>query len=139
MNLFSKWNADALGIGASLLCAVHCALLPLLTTALPLLGIGLLEHEGWEFGLLGFSFLMGYLALFRGYQRRHRHPLPLVLFTVGFAGLLIGHFFSTESSEPFIITAGAALIIWAHWRNLRQARHCKVCADEGSGHTAKAR
>lgn len=130
MNLFSKWNLDALGISASLICAVHCVLLPLVITALPLLGFEVLENEGLEYGLLAFSFIVGYSALFRGYRKHHRHIRPLVLFSFGFAGLLAGHFLMPEPLEPFVITAGAGLIVWAHLRNIKECRSCKVCTRD---------
>ncbi|RPE13374.1 MerC domain-containing protein [Chitinophaga lutea] len=130
MNLFSKWNLDALGIGASLACAVHCVLLPLVVTALPLLGFELFENENLEYGLLAFSFVVGYTALFRGYRKHHRHLKPLLLFSAGFAGLLAGHFLAPESLEPFVIIAGAGLIVWAHLRNIKECKNCKVCRHE---------
>ncbi|RPD40350.1 MerC domain-containing protein [Chitinophaga barathri] len=126
MNLFTKWNLDALGISASLACAVHCALLPLLITALPLLGLEILENDRLEYGLLAVSFVVGYTALFRGYSRHHRHIWPLVWFTLGFAGLLVGHFLAPEGFEPAIITTGALLIIVAHMLNLRGCKRCRV-------------
>ncbi len=129
INLFTKWNLDALGIGASLVCAVHCVLLPLLITALPLLGLEVLENEKLEYGLLGVSFLVGYTALIRGYRRHHRHVRPLLLFTGGYVILLLGHFFPPEGWEPFVIAIGAGLIVWAHLQNLKECRHCKVCQD----------
>jgi hypothetical protein len=130
MNLFSKWNLDALGIGASLICAVHCVLLPLIIAALPLLGLEVLENETLEYLLMALSFMIGYGALYRGYRRHHRHVKPLLVFTVGFAGLLAGHFFSPEGWEPFVIAAGAGLIVWAHLMNIRQCRSCRVCRHE---------
>lgn len=126
INFFSKWNLDALGIGASLVCAVHCVLLPLLVSMLPLLGLRVLENESLEYALLAFSFVVGYTALFRGYRKNHGHVLPLVLFTLGYIGLLGGHFAAPEGWEPFVITAGAALIVWAHWRNLKGCRACRT-------------
>jgi len=127
MNLFSKWNLDALGIGASLVCAVHCVLLPLLIAGLPLLGLEVLENEKLEYALLGFSFLVGYSALFRGYRKHHRHAKPLVLFSFGYLALLAGHFLAPENWEPFVITLGAGLIVWAHLQNLKECKSCKVC------------
>jgi len=37
--MIQKLDLDKVGIGASLLCAIHCALLPVLFTTLPLLGV----------------------------------------------------------------------------------------------------
>ena len=134
MNLF-KWNLDALGIGASLACAVHCALLPLLITALPLLGLEMFENDRLEYALLAVSFAVGYTSLIRGYRHHHRHIWPLAWFTLGFAGLLAGHFLAPEGLEPLIISTGALLIVLAHMLNLRGCKRCrlerKARADEG--------
>ncbi|AWO01308.1 hypothetical protein DLD77_06200 [Chitinophaga alhagiae] len=132
MNLFSKWSLDTLGIGASLVCAVHCVALPLLITALPLLGLEVLENENLEYALLALSFVVGCTALWRGYLKHHRRVAPLVLFAAGFAGLLAGHFLMPENWEPFVIAAGAGLIVWAHLRNIKACRHCVVCSRENA-------
>ena len=122
--LLRKLNLDVIGIGASLLCAIHCALLPVLITLLPLLGFQLLENEKLEYGLMACTLLTGCLALFRGYRYRHRQLLPLLLFLAGFAGLLLGHYAMPPVwQQPVVITAGALLIIIAHIWNLHKCRH----------------
>lgn len=138
MNLFSKWSLDTLGIGASLVCAIHCVLLPLIITALPLLGLEVLENENLEYALLVLSFLVGCAALWRGYLKHHRRALPLLLFAVGYAGLLAGHFLMPEGWEPFVIAAGAGLIVWAHLQNIKACRSCKVCNSENAAECEKA-
>lgn len=123
-----KLNLDALGIGASVICAVHCALLPILMTVLPLFGLEILENEKVEYGLLSFTFLVGCTSLFRGYRYHHHHAKPLLLFSLGFALLLLGHFLVGGFWEPVVIAIGALLIIAAHVWNLRTCRHCKICS-----------
>ncbi len=125
-----KLNLDTLGIGASLICAVHCALLPVLMTVLPLLGLEILDNQKLEYGLLSFTFLVGCIALFRGYRYHHHHAKPLFLFSLGFVLLLLGHFLPAAWWEPVLITLGALLIILAHLWNLRECRHCKICSKE---------
>ncbi|WP_161596870.1 MerC domain-containing protein [Chitinophaga vietnamensis] len=123
VRLPGRMNLDALGIGASLLCAIHCALLPLLMTVLPLLGAAIFENATVEYALLGASFLIGCLALGRGYWRTHRRLLPLLLFAGGFSLLVFGHFMHAGNwIPPVIITVGAVAIITAHLLNLR---HCR--------------
>jgi hypothetical protein len=39
-----KINWDALGIATSLACAIHCALLPLFLSSLPLFGVNIIEN-----------------------------------------------------------------------------------------------
>jgi hypothetical protein len=77
-----KLNLDKLGIGASLLCAIHCALLPVLFTTLPLMGIELLENEQVELGFILFSLVVGCFALYNGYKKHHRKISPLKVFVL---------------------------------------------------------
>jgi hypothetical protein len=119
--LLRKLNLDALGIGASLLCAVHCAVLPVLVTLLPLLGLHMRGNEKLEHALLACTFVIGVAALLSGY-RRHRQLQPLLWFLAGFAGLLLGHYRLRPAWQPAVIAAGAVCIIVAHIRNLHKCR-----------------
>ena len=40
-----KINWDGLGVTTSLICAIHCAVLPLLFTSLPLLGGDIIHND----------------------------------------------------------------------------------------------
>ncbi|MGF6845667.1 hypothetical protein QFZ51_000902 [Chitinophaga sp. W3I9] len=125
VNILKKMSLDTIGIGASLLCAVHCALLPLLLTVLPLIGSHVLENEMLEYGLLSFSFGVGCLSLGRGYFRLHRRIAPLLIFTAGFALLVGGHFGVAGGFwTPAIIFAGAAGVTTAHILNLKRCKQC---------------
>lgn len=126
-NILKRMSLDTIGIGASLACAVHCALLPLLITVLPLLGSHILENEKLEYGLLSFSFVVGCLSLGRGYFRHHRRIAPLLIFAAGFALLLGGHFgIAGGYWEPVVIFIGAAGVTGAHILNLRRCKQCVV-------------
>ena len=52
-------NWDALGISASIACAIHCALLPLFLTSLPLFGINIIHNLGFEIGMIVLAFGIG--------------------------------------------------------------------------------
>nr|WP_295868518.1 MerC domain-containing protein [uncultured Chitinophaga sp.] len=126
-NIFRRMNLDTIGIGASMLCAVHCAVLPLLFAALPLLGMEIAENDVLEYCLLLFSFLIGCLALGQGYLRHHRRLLPLLLFVAGFALLLAGHFWTEAAAAEYtLICIGAGAIVSAHLLNQRHRRYCRV-------------
>ncbi|NLR59628.1 MerC domain-containing protein [Chitinophaga polysaccharea] len=126
-NMLKRMNLDTLGIGASLICAVHCALFPLLVTLLPLLGADFMENETLEYGLMSFSFLIGCISLGRGYFRHHRRPTPLLLFITGFLLLLAGHFYFTGTYTAFaIILVGVASIMAAHLLNMRGCKQCTI-------------
>ncbi|NLR64707.1 MerC domain-containing protein [Chitinophaga varians] len=126
-NIFRRMNLDMIGIGASMICAVHCALLPLVFAALPLLGMEITENTLLEYCLLLFSFGIGVLALGQGYLRHHRRLLPLLLFIAGFALLLAGHFWTAAASwEYTLICIGAGAIVGAHLLNQRHRRYCRI-------------
>jgi MerC mercury resistance protein len=61
--MFRKINLDALGVTASILCAIHCAILPLVLASLPILGINILHNPLFEYGMIGVAFAIGTIAL----------------------------------------------------------------------------
>lgn len=125
--MIKKLNLDKIGVGASLLCAVHCALLPVVFTTLPLLGVELLENEKVESGFILFSAVVGCVALYSG-CKKHRKKLPLVLFITGISLLVFAHYFLEGGMEVSIKMTGATTIISAHiinWRNCRECERCK--------------
>ncbi|MCP4638066.1 MAG: MerC domain-containing protein, partial [Methyloversatilis sp.] len=71
-------------VGASLLCLVHCAGLPLLLAALPALSRMVAIPEALHLWLLAFAIPSSALALIAGY-RRHDQPEILALGGAGLA------------------------------------------------------
>ena len=80
---------DRLGATGSLVCAIHCALLPLVIALLPSLGIATWLGEGFERGFVTFATLLGIFTLVWGY-RRHREVRALGMLIPGLAALWIG-------------------------------------------------
>jgi hypothetical protein len=117
-----KMNLDAIGIGASFICAIHCALLPLLLIVLPLTGLEFLHSNVLDFTLLGTSFLIGCFALLRGYRKYHHKKNAILLFALGFPVLAISHFFFKNISGVVMIIIAASLIITAHLINRKAMR-----------------
>ena len=94
---------DRLGATGSLLCALHCALLPVLIALLPSMGFAGLMGDGIEEGFVLFASLLGLFTIVQGY-RRHRavralwaaleeplhHDAILHAVTMTFGGTLVG-------------------------------------------------
>lgn len=121
---------DRIGTVGSLLCAVHCAALPLLLAVAPAIGIGLANHD-FEIGFVAFACLLGLTSLMLGY-RRHRHARALALLVPGIVLLCVG--VSIEGRTGMAIAhasamaGGGILVALAHWLNLRFGqRHSNAC------------
>ncbi len=113
---------DKIGICVSLLCAVHCALLPLIITLLPLIGFGFLANNYFEMAIIATSLLIGYTSL-RGSYRKHCNKTPLIIITQGFAIIFIGKMLIAQHYEWLFLTAGGLLIATAHFYNSRLSMH----------------
>ena len=113
---------DRLGATGSLLCAIHCALLPILIAALPSLGVSALVAPGLEAGFVLFASLFGLSVLVWSY-RRHRAMRALALLVPGLLVLWVGVLYPPlhHSVVPHAVamTFGGTLVGLAHLANLR--------------------
>jgi len=127
--MFKNWNWDAIGISASLACAIHCALLPLFFSSLPLLGINILHNYQFEFGMILVSFAIGAYSLYHGYKKHHHSFKPIILFSVGIAIMFSRMVF--REIELYLLFPAAILIIYAHVNNHMRCRvHNHAHADD---------
>lgn len=121
-------NADRIGAIASFLCAIHCALLPFVLAALPLVGLEFLADHRFERGFVAFACVLAVIALVRGF-RRHQQPLPLLLAIPGLALLICGVTWAEGGLlllHSALVTAGGLLLAAAHFINLRRDRGGEV-------------
>jgi hypothetical protein len=116
----SKINWDALGISASLACAIHCALLPLFYTSLPLFGINVIHNMAFEAGMIVLAFIIGCYSFYHGYKKHHHSLLPFLLFGLGFILLILKQFFIHY--ETWLLVPAVIFIVWAHFINYRFCR-----------------
>jgi hypothetical protein len=126
-----KVNWDSLGIATSLACAIHCALLPLLLSSLPLFGINIIHNIVFEWVMIGIAFLVGSYSLFHGYIKHHRSLIPVFTFTLGFMLLVAKQFF--PEIEILLLIPAVILIISAHLLNYRLCQRVK-CASHHHKH-----
>jgi hypothetical protein len=134
----SSEKLDTMGASASALCAIHCALMPFVVTALPLIGLGFLAERWAEWAFLGVAATLATLSLCLG-QREHRSRGPLAVASVGVVLLLCaqgghhhvddGHI-HIEWSVMALKVLGGLTLAAAHLVNRRLCRACKSCAHE---------
>lgn len=115
-----KVNWDALGVTTSVLCAIHCAVLPLFLAALPLFGINIIENMAFEVGMIILAFVIGCYALWHGYRWHHHGKLPLMLFGAGMSFLILKQVFIDY--HVVLLVPAVLFIVSAHVYNHRLCR-----------------
>jgi hypothetical protein len=120
---------DLVGISASTLCAIHCAVTPLLLTALPLVRLKFLTHPAIEITVIALSMFIGVTSLLQGYRKHHGKFTALLILIAGFAMILAGHFVLPEPYGELAIPSGAGTVAIAHLVNWRLCRQCRLCND----------
>ncbi len=126
-----KLNWDAMGIATSVACAIHCALLPVLMSTLPVFGINIIHNAFFEWGMIVLAFVVGSYSLFHGYVKHHRSFLPVLIFTTGFIFLVLKQF--STFYEYWFLAIAVLLIISAHYYNYRLC-HKSKCASPHHKH-----
>jgi len=117
---------DNVGMTASILCAVHCALVPLLITSLPLFGLGFLVNPWFEWGMITLAVFIGFYAIGISYFRAHHRILPAVLLLGGFLLIIVGHVYVKSWREAIIVPFGGLLIATAHFFNYKYTSICRA-------------
>jgi hypothetical protein len=132
MKIFGKKlniNWDAWGIVTSVACAIHCAVLPLLLSSLPVLGINLLDNTAFEYGMILLAFGIGLYSLYHGYRKHHHRWLPIVFFIIGIAFLFAKQV--CHQLHLILLVPGVLAILTAHFLNYRFCRnHNHAHADD---------
>ncbi len=118
-----KLNWDAVGITTSIVCAIHCALLPILVSTLPVFGINLVHNQIFEWLMIALAFFIGMYALVHGYIKHHKNYLPFCLFLVGFACLILKQIF--HESQLWFLLLAIIFIIIAHFYNYKLCHQSK--------------
>lgn len=124
-----KINWDALGITASVACAIHCAVLPLFLSALPLFGVNIIHNMVFEAVMVLLAFCIGTYSFYHGYRKHHHNLAPFILFSGGIILLVLKLFF--VHYDTWLLIPAVGLIVTAHVLNYRFCRvHNHAHADD---------
>jgi MerC mercury resistance protein len=118
--MLRKINLDALGITASVACAIHCAVLPVVLTSLPVFGFDIIQNVFFEYGMILMAFIVGAYALSHGFRKHHHRLLPLTIFSIGILFLLAKQIWHTL--HLWLLVPAVIAIIGAHYLNYRLCR-----------------
>jgi hypothetical protein len=130
---FSKWT-DRLGYGVSLVCALHCALVPVAVAAVPSMGVAEWMGHGFDMVFAVFASLLALASMWQGY-RKHRIYRALSLLLPGllvmWGTVLYSPLHDDVILHAVLMTFGGTLIGVAHMINLRLSHghvHDACCA-----------
>lgn len=117
-----KTFLDKFGTTSSIVCAMHCALLPIVISILPALGLSFLVWSGFEWAFVCFASLLGLFSLWMGYKR-HRVYRALLFLIPGlllvWMGVLVPEIHHAVVLHAVVMSVGGTLIAVAHLINLR--------------------
>lgn len=113
-------NWDMLGIGASVACAIHCAVLPLFLSTLPLFGVNIIHNIAFEAGMVLLALFIGAYSFYHGFRKHHHSAWPFLIFLAGLLLLVLKLFFIHY--ETWLLIPAVALIVSAHFLNYRFCR-----------------
>lgn len=118
---------DLFSSAAAILCAVHCLILPIFFTTLPLFGVEIIENFWLELSAIVISIIAGGYAIFKGYFHYHKSKWIVIFFCLGIILLISGNFTATASSEYLLKIIGALALITSHIANWKKS-HTKNCS-----------
>lgn len=127
-----KINYDALGIAASIACAIHCAVLPLIMSSLPILGINIINNFWFEIFMIVLAMGIGLHSLTHGFKKHHHRVLPIVVFIIGISLLLVKQIL--HQYQIWFLVPAVILIVSAHYINYRQCRIADHCHNDDCKH-----
>ena len=127
-----KINYDALGIAASVACAIHCAVLPLVMSSLPVLGINIINNFWFEIFMIVLAMGIGLHSLTHGFKKHHHRLLPIIVFVIGISLLLVKQIL--HQYQIWFLVPAVILIVSAHYINYRQCRIADHCHAEDCKH-----
>ena len=119
-------NYDKIAISFSVVCALHCLLLPIVVIFLPSISATFLGTEDFHKTLLYFVIPSSIIALSLGCKMHGKYEV----YSYGFFGIgallfasFFGHNYLGEVGEIFLTLIGAGIVSLGHYKNQ------KLCAD----------
>ena len=120
---------DRAGMSASLACAVHCAVFPVVLAALPALGLAWLDAEWVDWTMVLLAAGIAFRA-HRGGFTMHRRCLPAGVAVVGLVTIVTTMcLLKGNASQHYMQASGAVVVASSHFLNRHLCRTCTVCKE----------
>ncbi|GLX86833.1 hypothetical protein tloyanaT_30860 [Thalassotalea loyana] len=129
MSIDKQTFLDKLSIGASVLCALHCAFLPIALAVFPVLSFLPSSDHTFHMALVVLIVPLSLAAAFIG-CKKHRDMTVMIGIITGIITLVMaavfGHDLLGEAGEKIITVVATAILAYSHWRNYSLCRR-KSC------------
>ena len=120
-------NFDNIAISFSVLCALHCLLLPIILIFFPAISATFFGSEGFHKTLLYFVIPSSIIALSLGCKMHGKYNVYLYgIFGIGtlLIASIFGHDYFGESGEVILTLIGAGIISLGHFKNQKLCTDC---------------
>jgi hypothetical protein len=131
---------NRLGFWSSLICAIHCTILPLVLILIPTSGVYLFINETFELVFLIVSLLINIANLCFGYKV-HKSNKALGILASGLFLFLVGRLLHKHNDEHviqydlfnFFMILGGVMMAFSSLINTKMCNTCKKCECKKDG------
>ena len=131
---------NRLGFWSSLICAIHCTILPLVLILIPTSGVYLFINETFELVFLIVSLLINIANLCFGYKV-HKSNKALGILASGLFLFLVGRLLHKHNDEHviqydlfnFFMILGGVMMAFSSFINSKMCNTCKKCECKKDG------
>jgi len=120
-------NLDNIAIGFSVVCALHCLLLPIAIIFLPAISTTFLGSEDFHKTLLYFVIPSSIIALSLGCKMHGKYNVYLYgIFGIAtlLSAVFFGHDYFGETGERILTLLGAGIVSFGHFKNQKLCAEC---------------
>jgi len=110
---------DLIALTSSLICAIHCASIPILLSFSTLSSLHFLGNHYVEWVFISFGVVFVFISLWPSFKKIHHKIKPLVYAAIGFGFIALGRLDLNELWEVINTVLGAVIVSVAHYLNWR--------------------
>jgi len=122
LNKLKNSTIDLIALSSAFVCAVHCAVLPILISFSSLGLLSFLNHSLIEWTFISLGVVLAYSSLWPSYKQKHKNSQPLKMALLGFLSIALGRLHFTHLWEVSHTVIGTTLVALAHYSNWKILR-----------------
>ena len=117
--LIKNNSIDLIALSSSIICAIHCATIPVVLSYSTLSSLHFLENPFIEWAFISFALVFIITSLWPSFKKVHANKKPLFYAAFGFSFIALGRLNLNEIWEICNSVFGASLVAFAHYSNYK--------------------